>query len=96
MYDTNGLTLDDLYPYGEEHGDTARTANDLPKAKLLQPIDNLIGLGLNGLTATSYQVSYIFVHTSYGMQLVIYMHDSDMSFNAVSTIDLPIWESLCP
>ena len=63
MYDTNGLTLNDLYPYGEEHGDTARTANDLPAAKLLQPIDNLIGLGLNGLTATIYQVSCIYSYT---------------------------------
>ena len=57
MYDTNGLTLNDLYPYGEQNGDTAMTNGDLPTAPLLEPIDNIIGLGPHGLTATRYQVS---------------------------------------
>ena len=30
LYDTNGLTLDDFYPYGEQHGDTAKTNENLP------------------------------------------------------------------
>ena len=57
MYDTNGLTLNDLYPYGQEHGDTARTNSDLPTAPLLEPINNLIGFGPQNLIATKYQVS---------------------------------------
>ena len=57
MYDTNGLTLNDLYPYGEQHGDTTRTNDDLPKTELLQPIDNLIGFDPHNLIATKYQVS---------------------------------------
>ena len=57
MYDTNGLTLNDLYPYGQEHGDTAETNGDLPIAPLLAPIDNLIGLPSHNPTATRYQVS---------------------------------------
>ena len=48
MYDTNGLTLNDFYPYGEEHGDTTET-NFIP---LLEPIDNLIEFGPYNLTAT--------------------------------------------
>ena len=63
MYDTNGLTLNDLYPYGEEHGDTARTGENLPTAPLLEPIDNLIGLGPRGLSATAYNVSCIHSYT---------------------------------
>ena len=63
MYDTNGLTLNDLYPYGEEHGDAASTGSDLPIAPLLEPINNIIGLGSHGLTATRYRVSCtIFSH----------------------------------
>ena len=56
VYDTNGLTLNDLYPYGEQNGDTAMTNGDLPIAPLLEPIDNIIELGSHGLTATRYQV----------------------------------------
>ena len=63
MYDTNGLTLNDLYPYGQQHGDTVRTRVDLPEAPLLAPINNLIGLGSHGLTATTYRVSCIYTHT---------------------------------
>ena len=61
---TSGLTLNDLYPYGTEHGDTMRTGeNDLPAAPLLAPIDNLVAPGPDGLsTATEYQVS-IYTHT---------------------------------
>ena len=33
------------------------TNGDLPTAPLLEPIDNIIGLGPHGLTATRYQVS---------------------------------------
>ena len=57
MYDTNGLTLNDLYPYGQEHGDTARTGADLPEAPLLEPINNFIVFGSVRLTATRYSVS---------------------------------------
>ena len=57
MYDTNGLTLNDLYPYGQEHGDTARTGSDPPTAPLLEPINNFIVFGSAGLTATRYKVS---------------------------------------
>ena len=57
MYDTNGLTLNDLYPYGEQNGDTARIRGDLPHAPLLQPIDNLIILGSAGITVNKYTVS---------------------------------------
>ena len=60
MYDTNGLTLNDLYPYGEQEGDTARTDDDLPFLPLLEPIDNIIGLGSHGLTATTYRVSCMY------------------------------------
>ena len=35
------------------------TNGDLPTAPLLEPIDNIIGLGPHGLTATRYQVSII-------------------------------------
>ena len=45
LYDTNGLTLNDLYPYGQQNGDTARTRANLPETPLLEPINNLIGLG---------------------------------------------------
>ena len=57
MYDTNGLTLNDFYPYGEEHGDTAKTGSDLPGVALSEPIDNLIGFGPHNLIATKYEVS---------------------------------------
>ena len=63
MYDTNGLTLNDLYPYGEQNGDTAGTGNPILGAELLQPIDNIIGLGSNGLKANGYQVSCIHSYT---------------------------------
>ena len=56
MYDTNGLTLNDLYPYGQEHGDTAETNGNLPFIPLLEPIDNLVGFGPYNLTATKYVV----------------------------------------
>ena len=71
MYDTNGLTLNDLYPYGEQHGDTAETGYTLPEAELLQPINNLIGLGSHGVTATSYQVSCIH---SYTLAIMVFLH----------------------
>ena len=57
MYDTNGLTLNDLYPYGEQHGDAARTNGDLPITPLPEPIDNLIGFGPRSLIANRYEVS---------------------------------------
>ena len=57
MYDTNGLTLNDFYPYGEEHGDAKRTNGDLPVTPLLGSINNLIGFDPHNLTATKYQVS---------------------------------------
>ena len=63
MYDTNGLTLNDLYPYGEQHGDATKTKADLPEAPLLELINNLIGLGSHGLTATTYIVSCIHSYT---------------------------------
>ena len=63
MYDTNGLTLNDLYPYGQEHGDATRTNGDLPIAPLLEPINNIIELGSHGLTATRYRVSCIHSYT---------------------------------
>ncbi|XP_019857605.1 PREDICTED: uncharacterized protein LOC109585903 [Amphimedon queenslandica] len=53
---TNGLTLNDLYPYGTEHGDTMRTGDSPPIAPLQPSIDNLVGLGPAGLTATRYRV----------------------------------------
>ena len=56
MYDTNGLTLNDFYPYGEQNGDTARTGADLSITPLLEPIDNLVGFGPYNLTATKYVV----------------------------------------
>ena len=62
MYGTNGLTLNGLYPYGEQHGDTTRTGYDLSTATLLQPIYNLIGLGSHGLTATKIISSQLLVH----------------------------------
>ena len=55
MYDTNGLTLNDLYPYGEQNGDAAMTNGDLPTAPLLEPINKLTGFPSH--TATRYQVS---------------------------------------
>ena len=57
MYDTNGLTLNDFYPYGEQNGDAARTEVDLPSVTLPEPIDNFIVFGSAGLTATRYRVS---------------------------------------
>ena len=77
MYDTNGLTLNDLYPYGQQHGDAAGTGYTLPE--LLQPINNLIGLGSHGVTATSYQVSCIlhsYTYTSYGIPACPLRHES--------------------
>ena len=41
---TNGLTLNDLYPYGTEHGDTMNTGDSPSLAPLLAPIDNLVAL----------------------------------------------------
>ena len=57
MYDTNGLTLDDFYPYGEQHGDTVKANENLPIAPLLEPINNLIEFGPRNLKATRYEVS---------------------------------------
>ena len=57
MYDTNGLTLDDFYPYGEQHEDTVKANENLPIAPLLEPINNLIEFGLRNLKATRYEVS---------------------------------------
>ena len=71
MYDTNGLTLNDLYPYGKQHGDTAGTGYNLPEAELLEPINNLIGLGSHGVTANSYQVSCIH---SYTLAIMVFLH----------------------
>ncbi|XP_019859865.1 PREDICTED: uncharacterized protein LOC109588119 [Amphimedon queenslandica] len=54
---TNGLTLNDLYPYGTENGDTMRTgANNLPRVSIQPPIDNFIRFGPAGLTVARYQV----------------------------------------
>ena len=57
MHDTNGLTLDDFYPYGEQHEDTVKANENLPIAPLLEPINNLIEFGLRNLKATRYEVS---------------------------------------
>ena len=57
MYYTNGLTLNDLYPYGKTHGDAVKTGYDLPRAGLLKPINNFIGFSSVGKKAYSYQVS---------------------------------------
>ena len=81
MYGTNGLTLNGLYPYGEQHGDTTRTGYDLSTATLLQPIYNLIGLGSHGLTATKYLVSYLYMYvkiTLKGMSLFWYVYYNDV------------------
>ena len=67
MYDTNGLTLNDLYPYGEQHRDTVKTGNSEIVAPLLQPINNLIKLGPNGLRATTFIVSCSLYSYALGM-----------------------------
>ncbi|XP_019857614.1 PREDICTED: uncharacterized protein LOC109585911 [Amphimedon queenslandica] len=52
---TNGLTLNDLYPYGTQHGDTMRTGSSV-SGVFLAPIDNLVAFGPAGATATDYRV----------------------------------------
>ena len=71
MYDTNGLTLNDLYPYGQEHGDAVRTNGDLPIAPLLEPINNIIGLESHNPTATRYQVSIMMKSSVWHMHMSI-------------------------
>uniref|UniRef100_A0A1X7TWA5 NIDO domain-containing protein n=1 Tax=Amphimedon queenslandica TaxID=400682 RepID=A0A1X7TWA5_AMPQE len=56
---TNGLTLNDLYPYGTQHGDTMRTGSSLPGVSIQPPINNFVRLSPAGLTVTGYRVRHV-------------------------------------
>ena len=74
MYDTNGLTLNDLYPYGQQHGDAASTGSDLLIAPLLEPVNKLTGFPSHNPTATRYQVSKDEIISLTHAHVLSYMH----------------------
>ncbi|XP_019862823.1 PREDICTED: uncharacterized protein LOC109591545 [Amphimedon queenslandica] len=54
---TNGLSLNDLYPYGTEHGDTMSTRYiGLSEKSIQPPIDNFVRFGQAGFTLQYYSV----------------------------------------